>query len=300
MRILAIDGGGIRGCYSAHLLKRIHAEFQIDWVAHFDLIVGTSTGSIIAAGLAAGVSIDDIAKLYESNGAEIFRRKWWGLGGMLRARYDAKRLEELLAEVFGDRKLSETRTALALPSTDIGNGRVHVFKSSYDETFVRDKNVRLSDAVLASCAAPTFFNPRTVGNYLLADGGLWANNPSLLAIVEAQRRFKADIADIKVLSIGTGAERCAYSQRPSWLPASWGFLTKWGRGKLVELLLCLQSQTSANMSMLLLGDRYLRINFEGAGLSLDDTGSVKDLLARADADFTHQSERLRSFLAHSR
>jgi patatin-like phospholipase/acyl hydrolase len=303
MNILSIDGGGIRGIYSAFLLKRIHDEFSVDFVRQFDLIAGTSTGSIIAAALATGIPIGDVVKLYEDHGSAIFPRSWWTPKIWRKTRkvfgssYKNAALKAILADKFGEKTLSETETNLILPATNIGDGAVHVLKSAYDVTFVRDPNVKIADAVLASCSAPTFFDPHKIGPYMLADGGLWANNPTLVAIVDAKRRLGANLDDMRVLSIGTGSEDFAYSQKQSW----WSWLSQygvawWGPKKLIDLLLSLQAQASANMSFLLLQDRYLRINFKGEGLALDDPKSIPDLKSKADMNFTYKSEQIRQFL----
>src|SRR3989442_2059546 len=183
-RVLAIDGGGIRGYFSAHVLLRIQQEFDVRFDKAFDLICGTSTGSIIAAALATEYPLEEVKKLYENLGKHIFRKVSGSFGGSLRARYDIEGLRSELNKTFGTRTLSETATRLLIPATDIGNGQVHVFKSSYSDDFVRDKNVRIAEAVLASCAAPTYFAPVYVDPYLLADGGLWANNPAMVGYVE--------------------------------------------------------------------------------------------------------------------
>ena len=88
MRILAIDGGGIRGIYSAYILNRIAEQFGITFYKCFDLIVGTSTGAIIAAALATDYPISDVVRLYEKDGRRIFRRQTGGILGLLKSRYD--------------------------------------------------------------------------------------------------------------------------------------------------------------------------------------------------------------------
>jgi hypothetical protein len=216
------------------------------------------------------------------------------------SQYSNVYLRELLNDVFGNKKLGEYSYPLIIPATDIGAGRVHVFKSSYDPGFVRDKNVFIRDAVLASCSAPTFFNPFVVGSYLLTDGGLWANNPSLVAVIDAKRRLGVNIEDIKIFSLGTGISNIFYSQKKKFLSGllGWGFLTKWGRGKLIEMILNLQSETASNMlGLLLRADQIMRINFESdRKLLMDDVEMQKDLQSKADRYFTHNSEKIKSFL----
>ena len=300
--ILALDGGGLRGAFSAHLLKRIEQEFAVSCNDRFDLVAGTSTGSILAAAIALKLPLDAVTKLYATHGPTIFANRWWSVDGYLAARYDVSLLKAVLVKELGTAVLGDiTRPALLIPAADIGNGQVHVFKSQYDGEFVRDKGVALAEAVLASCSAPTFFAPHELGDYRLADGGIWANNPTLVAAIDAVRRFGADIRQIRILSVGTGAERFTYPRRPGLTARAWGFMTGWQRGKLIELMLSLQSQTSTNMANLLLGkEQVLRLNFYDSRLPMDDPATVADLRARADALFTVASEDIRKFLGAKR
>jgi len=156
--------------------------------------------------------------------------------------YTHDELSKLLKEVFGNKKLGEVKLPLMLPSTDIGNGCVHVFKSGYSNKFTRDPEVFVRDAVIASCSAPTFFDPYKVNPYLLADGGLWANNPALTAVIEAIHQLKKDPKSLRVLSLGTGHAKTFYEQSPSLF--GWGFLTRWKRNEFINLILSLQSQVT--------------------------------------------------------
>lgn len=157
-RILSIDGGGIRGIYPAHVLRCIEERLQINLFDTFDMIAGTSTGSIIAAGVATGVPAADIVAMYKEHGAEIFRKKRFFLPvksvqPIFESIYDARYLENVLTEVFQDKRLGDIEKPLLLPSTDIGNGCVHVLKSGYSKDFTRDNKVLVKDAVLASCSS---------------------------------------------------------------------------------------------------------------------------------------------------
>lgn len=295
MLILSIDGGGIRGYYAAHVLKQIKDKFGVDFSKRFDLIAGTSTGSIIAAALATDVPIEKICELYELHGHKIFKPLPLS-NGWFWPKYSARTLKALLEKEFPDLCLKDTKTRLMIPAADIGLGQVHVFKSSYNSEFTRDPNVPISEAVLASCSAPLYFSPTKSGPYLLADGGLWANNPSLVAITEAMTRLKTPIDEIKLLSIGTGIGKCYYGVRKNPLP--WGFISRWNVKKFIDMLLNLQSAHSQNAAGLLLKkENYVRINFESDQcLSLDDTTSLDDLKARAHSDFTKQSAVIKKFL----
>jgi patatin-like phospholipase/acyl hydrolase len=296
MRLLAIDGGGIRGIYASHVLERIQAEFELEFHQDFDLIAGTSTGSIIAAALAYDIPLTKVTKLYREQGPVIFSPRRWSLKGALFPRYASDPLRDALTNVFQDATLSDAKTRLVIPATDIGNGGVHVFKSNYDERFVRDRNVKVVDAVLASCSAPSYFEPARVGPYQLSDGGLWANNPSLVAVTEALSRLGAERAQIKLLSVGTGIGKNYYPLSQN--RGSWGFVTGWGMLKFISMLMNLQSATASNVVQLLLDKHQtVRINFESdLPLSLDDVSVIDDLISKADKDFTHNSAAIRSLL----
>lgn len=312
-RILSIDGGGIRGVYPAHLLDRISKTFNIDTKNHFDMVAGTSTGSIIAAAIACGKAPSEVVELYRKKSAQIFKPKWSGWLGFLeplfQSRYENEGLSSALKEVFGDTKLGEIKTPLLIPATDIGNGQVHVFKSSYSKDFVRDNDVLVRNAVLASCSAPTFFDPYRVGEYALADGGLWANNPSLAAVIDAQRRLGIDVADISILSLGTGMSNTFYGvdidrkwgpfkRRRGFLKRRWGFATSWRTSTFVEFIMSVQAQSIQNYLQLLLKEEQLyRLTFKSdVPLPLDRCSAIQDLISRADRDFTHNASTLRDFV----
>jgi uncharacterized protein len=298
--ILSIDGGGIRGIFAAHILKRIKEELKINFFRQFDIITGTSTGSIIAAGLAIDYPIEEIVNLYKSKGSEIFFRNyseknnWFNWKGLFQSKYNSQNLKKELSAVFKEKTMSNTKTRLIIPATDISNGNVFVIKSNYDPNFVRDKDIQITDAILASCSAPTFFNPHLIKNYLLADGGLWANNPSLVAITEAMgERIKIPKENIKILSIGTGRGKEFYNIKG--LNKRWG-LIKWGSG-LVNTVMNLQSINVDNVVKLLLGEeKYFRLNYEAEkGIALDDLDSIENLVAKADEKFTYYSEKIKNF-----
>lgn len=299
-RILAIDGGGIRGVYPAHLLSRMETEWSVNWLDRFDLIAGTSTGSIIAAGLACGMSAKDLLSLYCERAAEIFCRRPFNYLGLFASCYNNTGLRNILMQLFGDKRLGDLSMPLVIPTTDIGNGCVHVLKSAYDPGFVRDKTVFVRDAVLASCSAPTYFDPCRVGNYALADGGLWANNPALVAAIDAKRRMGASLDRLRILSLGTGVGRQFYPlQETLWKRLlGWGIATRWKGPRFINMLLNLQSETASNMLGLLLDkSQILRLTFESDQvLPLDDIGKISDLQSKADLDFTHNADKIKAFL----
>ena len=286
--ILALDGGGARGIYSTHILASMEKTLSAPVKESFNLIAGASTGSIIAGAAAAGIPMARVVDLFKNESPRIFRKRRLGFLH-IRSKYSRRLLEQVVRSCVSDVTLGEISMPLMITSSDISTGGVHVFKSRYlkdlGESYVRDSDVALSDAILASCAAPTYFDPMQVGDFLLADGGLWANNPSVIALTEAVSKFKCSLEQIRILSIGTGRSVNLYSRNRLW-----GFVTGWGRQKLVSYFLKLQSEASANMAELLIGDRYLRIDPEIEAWDLDDIKPLDNLKALAARDFTRHSE----------
>lgn len=298
-KILSVDGGGIRGIFPAHILQCVQERLGIDVFDYFDMIAGTSTGSIIAAGIACQKQPMELVSLYRKHGAEIFGQKiksWWPsiLKQGMHSKYENKNLKTILHNEFGDVKLGDIQKPLLIPTTDIGNGGVHVFKSSYSNSFTRDMNVTVKQAVLASCSAPAFFNPTKVHNYLLADGGVWANNPALAAVIDAQYRLNVDIKNIRILSIGTGQSKTAYGMDEN---KNWGLLMGWKNLEFISFLLSLQAQSTQNYLQLMLAkDQLTRLDFKSDNpLPMDDATLLGDLVSRADKLFTHKSEELMKF-----
>ena len=295
-KILALDGGGVRGIYSAQLLARVEQSFGTQIKVCFDLIAGTSTGSIVAGAAAIGIPMQEIVQLFESEAPHIFPKKWHCLSGLSRSKYSTKKLKAVLEKHLPETTLGQIPTPLMITSSDITTGGICVFKSNYMEKlgkpYYRDKEVRLRDAILASCAAPSFFDPVKVDNYLLADGGLWANNPSILCLTEALSKFRKNIDEVKILSIGTGHSENMYTGEPHW-----GILTGWGKQKLVSYVMAVQSQASTNMSKLVLGEKYLRLDpaIEDTW-GLDDIKPLGNLKALAVRDFTERADKLKAFI----
>ena len=288
--ILALDGGGTRGVYSAQVLACIEELNGAPLRERFDLIAGTSTGSIIAGAAAAGIPMSRVVKLFEKESPRIFKRRRLG-SFHIRSKYPRRSLERVVRSYVSDLTLGEIATPLMIMSSDISTGGVHVFKSRYlkdlGQPYVRDAGVVLSDAILASCAAPTYFDPVPVGDFRLADGGLWANNPSMIALTEALSKFGRSVEQLRILSIGTGHSVNLYSENRLW-----GLITGWGREKLVSYVLRLQSDASANMAKLLLTDRYVRMDPEIEAWDLDDIEHLANLKALATRDFALRSDEI--------
>ncbi len=214
-RILTIDGGGIRGTFPAAFLANLEKDLKYPIGRYFDLISGTSTGGIIAIGLALGMSAADILKLYEEKGPAIFAQTRSGLPGWLARhfqrgkwlfwgpKYSAEPLREAMTDAFGNRRLGESGTRLMIPAWHPQTQGVYIFKTAHHPRFETDYKELAVDAAMATAAAPTYFAQHITANDVgLVDGGLWANNPTGIAVVEAIATLGWPADDLKVLSIG--------------------------------------------------------------------------------------------------
>jgi patatin-like phospholipase/acyl hydrolase len=295
-RVLAIDGGGVRGIYPAHILNLLSAQVPGSVLSGvFDLVIGTSTGAMVASAIACGIPLERVVRLYEEKAPIIFGSKRFTLLGTLQSAYDSAPLRGVLEEIFGEKKMREVPGRLILPATDISNGNVFLIKSPYLPEFVRDLDIRLVDAVMASAAAPLYFDPVRVHEYLLADGGVWANNPSLVAYTEAWGKLGQDPEDVRVLSIGTGTGNQPYDVGGG--QRRWGFATGWKRRQMVNLFLNLQSRAAENSATLLLREKYKRISFtESGALPLDEASRIPALKAKAGQTFTYEWPSIKKFL----
>lgn len=296
--ILSIDGGGIRGLFPAELLKHIERELGTPLRERFGLFAGTSTGSIVASSLACGVGVDRIAGLYRNDGPAIFsRQRFWGpriFEPAIRSRYHKQRLRGALAPLLGDVTLGSIETPLILPATNIGKGEAYLFRSGYAREGNEDLQVPLLDAIVSSCSAPTYFDPTRIGSTLLADGGLWANSPSLAAVIEAQQTLEVKLEDIRVLSLGTGHSQTGYDHSEQ---KRWGFINGWRGTEFVDFLMFLQARSTHNyLEMLLDRKHFLRLTFESeTPLHLDDCSIMDDLEAKAQEVFQENGEKIRLF-----
>lgn len=206
-RILSLDGGGAKGFYTLGVLAEIEGIIGCRLNERFDLIFGTSTGSIIGSMIALGMSIDEIHDLYKKFVPEVMRLK--------KASHKSAKLAELAAEIFKDAMFDDVKTSLGVVTTKWEIERPMIFKGSIEQahgrkgTFKPGFGVKIGDAVKASCSAFPFFEPTTVrtaagDEVKLVDGGYCANNPTLYAIADASRALNLAHKDLRVVSIGVG------------------------------------------------------------------------------------------------
>ena len=278
-QILSFDGGGIKGIFSAAVLAHLEEDLQIKVTDHFDLITGTSTGGIIALGLGSGMKPKDIVRFYVEKGSVIFpetgfnkiRRCW-------RSKFDSRILGSALKECFGDAVLGESRKRLVIPSYNIGEDDVYLFKTSHHERLKRDYKVPMWKVAIATSAAPTFFPSfRGVDHVRLVDGGVWANNPTMVGIVEAVSMLNISLKNISVFSLGTTDEVKGRSKN-----LDHGGLWQWNTAA-IDVVMRGQGIGAVTQAQHLLGiDRVLRLDpkVPDKMFALDKL-SAKGLLSKA-------------------
>ena len=205
-QVLSLDGGGIKGLFSAALLAKIEESLDIRVTDHFDLITGTSTGGIIALGLAMGMRPREIVQFYVSEGPKIFRqsRFWTNARWLFRSKFSQEPLAESLKKYFGDWVMADCKKRVVIPSYNLAKDEVYVFKTPHHHRLTTDGKVPLWKVALATSAAPTYFPCcEHVDGMRLVDGGLWANNPTMVGIVEAVSLLGAPLDSIATFSLGT-------------------------------------------------------------------------------------------------
>jgi hypothetical protein len=225
-QILSLDGGGIRGIFTAALLAGLEDDLGRPVLGHFDLVAGTSSGGIVALGLGAGLSPRDILGFYVREKHRVFPTRGWAqLRHLYRPKYSPDGLKSALQEVLGSRLLGESNVPLVIPSFNLGDNDVYVFKTRHLPRFNRDYKVPMWAVAMATAAAPTFFPVFRLPNehVRLIDGGIWANCPAMVGVTEAVSSFGCSLKEIRVLSIGTTA-----SARSARLGLDRGGVSQWG------------------------------------------------------------------------
>ena len=323
-QILAFDGGGIRGAFGIGLVAELEQRLGRPLAEYFDLIAGTSTGAITGAGIAVGMSGSDLVNFYQQHGRKIFtprephepkgwirlcypavksllkKRTGQNFDDFFRARYCPFALEDSFTAGFGSRTLGDVvDSRLIVPTVNLSRGKSHLFRSPHLPGIQGDKDVRLVDVLLAATAAPTYFPHKVLADgQAYCDGGLWANNPSVLAIAEAMKIKQQcnretcdpdyDTSDIRVLSIGTGDAK--YSLSP---PGADAGIIYWAQ-HVADVMTNLQVEGVQTPLNFFLGERYEAINFElpDKTWSLDNTENIEELFRLGRAAASQEFERL--------
>ena len=278
-RILTIDGGGVRGIIPATLLAHLEATTGRSARDSFDFVAGTSTGAVLAAGIAAGIPADRLVRLYRSRSREVFRRVpvVSTLRRLLTGRmYDTDRLNRLIREELGSEaaewRLNDSPIDLLITAKRLRDGMPWYFVRDNAVNSCRAGGIRLADAVTASAAAPTYFAPWTIAPIgELIDGGIGvAGNPVYQACVEAFVYTDAYTpASTVVVSLGTG--KVLERARPGWLWIWLGWLVN-------ELLRSPAEQQTELVHRHWPETRFSRLDLElPREMGLDDWTAVEEL-----------------------
>lgn len=286
-RILSIDGGGIRGVLPATVLaefERRHLNGQ-SIGDHFDLITGTSTGGIIGLALAIGLPASHIRNLYIEHGSEIFPpsgKRWQRIRKGLRFvrslrhyQYEREPLERLLRQAFDAKLIGDANRRLCIPSFD-GFTEVNVFKTPHHPDFKMDWKEEMVTVALATSAAPTFFSIYKHGTRQFADGGVWANNPIMIGLVDALTCYDVDRSQVDILSLGCGESEMYVTEKQVKLGGLWHWR------EIISAAMHLAGQNALGQAGLLIGrDKIVRIDappMPGTAIALDDTSrSIAEL-----------------------
>lgn len=243
VKILSIDGGGIRGIIPAMVLAKIEEITKKPVCQLFDFVAGTSTGGILALTLTKPSSSNkdmpeysahDLVNMYVENGKKIFSSNMLhsitSLNGLCDEKYDSDGIESVLKDYLGTSKLSECLTNVLIPSYELGLRRPLFFKSWYVKNQTRKHyDFYMWQVARATSAAPTYFEPfkieindEGIEYYSLIDGGVFANNPAMCAFADAKVLYK-DTDDIMMVSLGTGelTKSIPHNEAKDWGLAKW-------------------------------------------------------------------------------
>lgn len=304
-RILAIDGGGVRGLIPVILMQRLADELGQEWYNAADFYAGTSTGGLIALGMAQGIPLETMYELYAQKSAEIFAGHTHA-DKVVRADYRNTALKRQVKRLFGDHHLGDYDKRVMVTSFDFDNGdRISLGysrhgKTSRGKSWPRRWKAKLfhnfpgkdTDAealaykvALYTSAAPTYF-PTEDG---FVDGGILTNNPSMCALAQTQDsrirwkdRPRPELGDIVLLSFGTG-EALRYH---SGSTLDWGYL-QWGKPILDILLDGVSGMVADYQCRQLLHENYKRVQLQfpgDAGLALDSAEQLDELRALTETD----------------
>ncbi len=289
-RLLSCDGGGIRGYIVSTLIQQLNKATNNKLLNGVSGFSGTSTGGLISIALASGVSIDDMVNIYATKAAEIFTKNSWTSKtkqeqemaaltgpGFLSCEYTSDGLRKVLSPYLGSKTLGQIGTAmLAVNSAQLYDKSDNPARWSpatlNNKTIGADySQVQLMDAALATSAAPTYFPPHLIPSLgYFADGGTFANNPVLNGIDTAlAANLASSIADIEVISFGTGISPQGITEAGIGNPLDWG-VSSWLWPKktdtgtpatpLLNLTLDLAAQNLGEIAQRMMGPSLVRIN----------------------------------------
>lgn len=303
-RILSLDGGGIRGLLSAVILQQLDLRVP-GWRDEVGLIAGTSTGGIIALGLAKGMDPGELRDLYYHRGAFIFKDSFFDdlrdLGRIAGAEYGIGNLRKEVEKAFGKTRLQDLHHRVLITSFDLDNEHEDKNQRRWKPKFFHnfpgedsDGSERAADVALYTSAAPTYFP--SVDGYI--DGGVVTNNPSMAALAQTQddrlEGFdRPDLDDVVLLSVGTGQNLSRIAKKR----VDWGY-AQWAK-PLVRLMLDGLVGVADFQCSQLLGGRYRRVNYTfpaGEEVGTDEHQRRDDLVRIGEITLSEELDRVADWL----
>jgi patatin-like phospholipase/acyl hydrolase len=305
LRILSIDGGGIRGIIPAKVLARIEELTQKPIAELFDVVAGTSTGGILALGLTCpgpgGAPLHpatDLVDLYVKKGAAIFTRSLFTEEEkFLEPKYRETALEEALADYLGDARLKDAVTRVTVTAYETERRRPFFFRSVRAAADPEHYDYFMRDVARATSAAPTYFAPHKVATspepdyYSLVDGGVFANNPGMCAYADALVEVGAR-PDVVMISLGTGSLT---------RPLQYDTIKRWGELQWIQpiidvLMDGVSNATDYQLEQILGEANYYRLqtSLDIAKDEMDDTSgeNLRNLVLQAEDMITRSADTL--------
>lgn len=292
-RILALDGGGVKGAFTAGVLARWEEKTGLSTATQFDLIAGTSTGGILALGLALGIEAKVITEFYEKSGSEIFpmtnfmQQRFRNFLHFVNNKFDPSKLETVLQKVYGkDTTLAKCKTRVLITSYNLTSDNLVLYRTSHHPNVSGNDNLKVVRVARATSAAPTYFKASpvedSIAKYEAVDGGVWANSPVMAALCEAVNILKWPLDRIEILSVGTTNAPSLVGQ-PYLLTGLLG----WAK-RAPDLFMKTQMQSTLKYAKDLLNNRFLRVDDIAETNGLDDVNSIPLLInkgvEKADSD----------------
>lgn len=293
--ILSFDGGGVRGVISLEILKHLEKQTGLEVYDTFDVYAGTSTGSIIAVFMAAGMSTKTILALYKEISCEVFSDKSYF--DYFYPEYNNAALKRIILDQLqqlgyaADATLAELPKKVVIPTVSLKAEQAEMWSLVIQENFTEEGGkVKIIDAILESSAAPTYFP--SYKNFV--DGGVVMNDPSLAALVTTYQPQMDDLRTFRVFAVGTGYVPQYIEDGEDWGVLQWlinyrrsGSI---GASPLLSLIMDVDEQIPSEMCTALLGKAYRKINLPlTESFPLDDYKQI-DKMITYTKQFIHEDK----------
>lgn len=297
--ILACDGGALKGVIPAEILATLEKHLPKNVGQYFDMFAGTSTGSIIATALASGMSAKDLITLYKRIGPIVFKKNKLSTLDVLQklarimrdSMYENSVLEKHFKQILKDLTFADLKPYLVVPYTNLATNAPAIFTNILGQS----NNIKLRFSTMCSCAAPILFKPVDLEGELCCDGGLYANNPALIAVMRAHKDLGIAFSDMRVISMGCGHAKEIYESKPN---QHWGLTGSWKGLKLVDSLFYVQHQSVNNMVADLIGpENLLELECPTSKVfPLDDPDAINEMLEEASNYYSFRHYDIMKFL----